>query len=163
MTWLIVKILSLTGKTSSLPFSPASFRLLGGNIFHWFSCSNCKYCCCFCCLFCFGWVFFVLFCFCFFGSFCFFRCPKAYGFPRPGSRLEAQLWPKPQLWQHRLLNPLCQAGHRTCILVLLRCHPSCCTTAGTPMSTLFLKNKPLIIYAQISLQNYKLPLQLSTY
>ena len=31
-----------------------------------------------------------------------------------------------------ILNPLCQDGDGTCILVLQRCHQSCCTTAGTP-------------------------------
>ena len=33
--------------------------------------------------------------------------------PRPGSEPEPQLRPLPQLWQHWILNPLCQAGDQT--------------------------------------------------
>ena len=36
-------------------------------------------------------------------------------------------WPDP-------LNPLCQAEHQTCVLVLQRCCRPCCATAGTPFS-----------------------------
>jgi len=65
--------------------------------------------------------------------FCFFGCPATYGVFRPGIRSELQSGPKPQLWQHQILNPLCQARDRTSVPVLPRCHPSCCTTAGTPV------------------------------
>ena len=46
--------------------------------------------------------------FCF--LFSFFGCPVAYGVPGPGIRSEPQSWPKPQLWQHWILNPLCRLG-----------------------------------------------------
>ena len=60
-----------------------------------------------------------------------FGHPVAYEVPRPGIRSEAQLWPKLQLWQRRILNSLCQARDRTCIPALPKCHRSHCTTAGT--------------------------------
>ena len=40
----------------------------------------------------------------------FLAAPAAYGVPRPGIRSQVLLRPKPQLWQHRILNPLCQPG-----------------------------------------------------
>ena len=73
----------------------------------------------------------------------FFGCPSVYGVPRQGIRSELQLWLKPQLWQHQILNPLCLAGDRICIPVLPRHHQSHCTTVGTlslpsiSISTLF--------------------------
>ena len=39
----------------------------------------------------------------------FFGCLKAYGVQGPGIRSEPKLRPTPQLQQHRILNPLCQA------------------------------------------------------
>ena len=36
--------------------------------------------------------------------------PKTDGVPRPGIKSELQLRPRPQLWQHQILNPLCRAG-----------------------------------------------------
>ena len=36
----------------------------------------------------------------------------AYGSSRPGIKSEKQLQPKPQLWQCRILNPLCRARPR---------------------------------------------------
>lgn len=50
----------------------------------------------------------------------------------PGIRSEPQMEPKPQLWQHWILNILWRAGDQTCIPVLPRCHRFCCTTVGTP-------------------------------
>ena len=59
----------------------------------------------------------------FFHCFFFFGCPVAHGVPRPWFRSKAQLQPKPQLWQHQNLNPLCQAGDWTCVPGLSRrCH-----------------------------------------
>ena len=58
--------------------------------------------------------------------------PTAYGAPSPGTRSELQLWPKPQLWQRRTLNPQCWARDWTCVPALPRCHWSHCVTAGTP-------------------------------
>ena len=37
--------------------------------------------------------------------FSFFSHPAAYGVPGPGIRSKSQLWPKPQLWQHWVLEP----------------------------------------------------------
>ena len=42
--------------------------------------------------------------------FFFFGCTEAYGAPEPGTKSELQAGPKPQLWQHGTLNPLCCAG-----------------------------------------------------
>ena len=54
--------------------------------------------------------------------FFFFGCPMAYRVLRPGIRSEFQIWPKPQLRQHQILNPQCQAGDWICIPALPRCH-----------------------------------------
>ena len=62
-----------------------------------------------------------------------FGCPEAELLGR-GSDPIQQPWTKPQLWQRQILNPLCQAGDRTCIPVLLRCCWFCCATAGAPHS-----------------------------
>ena len=35
--------------------------------------------------------------------------------PGPGIRPKPSLCSTPQLWQHQTLNPLCQAGDRTCV------------------------------------------------
>ena len=58
-----------------------------------------------------------------FWGFCLFvfGLPTAYGIPRPGIRSEPQLWPTPQLQQHQILNPLCQARDRTYVPALQRC------------------------------------------
>lgn len=50
---------------------------------------------------------FILF---FFGHF--FGCPMAYWAPGPGIRSEPHSWPKPQLWQYWICDPLCWAGAR---------------------------------------------------
>ena len=73
----------------------------------------------------------------YFFFFSFFGRPTAYGVPRPGIRFEPQLQTKPQPWQRQILNPLCRAGDQTCIPALPRRHRSCCTTAGTPVSSYF--------------------------
>ena len=65
-------------------------------------------------------------------SLSFFGHPRAYGIPRAGIGSKLQLRPELQLWQCRILNPLCQAGDGTCVPELPRCHRSHCTTAGTP-------------------------------
>ena len=54
----------------------------------------------------------------------------AYGVPRPGIRSKPQSRPKPQLWQHRILNSLCRAEDRTCIPALPRRCWSSCATVG---------------------------------
>ena len=64
--------------------------------------------------------------------FFFFGSLMAYGASGPGVRSKPQLRPKPQLWQHWILNPLCQAGDRTCVPVLPRLHRSHCDTVKTP-------------------------------
>ena len=40
--------------------------------------------------------------------FFFFGYTEAHGVPGPGIRPEPQLPPTPHLWQHQILNPLCQ-------------------------------------------------------
>ena len=72
--------------------------------------------------------FFFFFSFLFF----FFGHPMAYGVPGPGIRFQPKSRPKQQLWQCQILNPLCQAGDRTCLPALPRRHPPRCATAGTP-------------------------------
>lgn len=52
---------------------------------------------------------------------------------------ESQLWPKPQLWQHRIVNPLCRAGNRTCAPALPRYHWPHCATARSPLYSLWLR------------------------
>ena len=64
--------------------------------------------------------------------FFFFGRPKVYGVPRLGIRSKPKLWPKPQMQQCQILNPLIRSGDQTCIPVLPRCRRSRCTTAGTP-------------------------------
>ena len=68
----------------------------------------------------------------------FFGLPVAYGDPRPGIRSGLKLWPKPQLQQLRILNPLCRARDLTCIPVLQKCHPSHFATVGKPRNFFFL-------------------------
>ena len=60
-----------------------------------------------------------------------FGHPAAYGVPRPGIRSELQLQPKPQLWQHRILNPLYWARDRTCLPALPKHCQSHWATEGT--------------------------------
>ena len=45
--------------------------------------------------------------------------------------VQLQLWPKPQLWQYWIPNPLCYAQDQTCIPVLPINHQSPCTTEGS--------------------------------
>ena len=61
--------------------------------------------------------------------FFFFGLMMAYGVPRPGIRSEPWLR---RLWQHWILNPLCQAGGWTCVSELQRYHWFHWATAGTP-------------------------------
>ena len=68
----------------------------------------------------------------------------AHGVPGPRIGSNPQLQPKPQLWQHWFLNPLCQARDQTCVPVLPRCHLSHCVTVGTPVSCFFKKSKQLV-------------------
>lgn len=56
--------------------------------------------------------------------FSFVGCPAAHGVPKPDIRFEPQLQPMPKLWQCPILNPMCWAGDRTCVLVLQGHHPS---------------------------------------
>ena len=60
------------------------------------------------------------------------RCPAAHGAPRPVIRSKSQLWPKLQLQQHWIFNPLCRAGDPACVPVLPRCHWPHCAPARTP-------------------------------
>ena len=54
---------------------------------------------------------FLCMCVCKYGLlFSFLAAPAAYGVPGPSIKSELQLQPMPQLQQHRILNPLCQAG-----------------------------------------------------
>ena len=55
----------------------------------------------------------------------------------PGSEL--QLWPKPQLWQHQILNPLCYVGDWTCVSQLPGHHQSCYAIVGTPPFPLLIR------------------------
>ena len=50
--------------------------------------------------------------------------PVAYGVPGPGVRSQQPLQPTHQLWQHRILNPLCPARDPTCDAALQRCRRS---------------------------------------
>ena len=54
----------------------------------------------------------------------------AYGVPGPGRRF------KSQLWQYRILSPLCQARYQTCVPVFPRHCWSCYTIAGTPAANI---------------------------
>ena len=76
----------------------------------------------------------VVFCCCcrYFGFFSFLVAPQHMEFPGQGSDLSHSLKPKPQLQQHWILNPLCQAGGQSHIPALPRHLQSHCTTAGTP-------------------------------
>ena len=65
--------------------------------------------------------------------FFFFGCLVAYGIPRPGIISKPQLWPKLQLKQHQILNPLLRATDQTCIPVILRSHWA---TEGIPKENL---------------------------
>ena len=75
-------------------------------------------------------------------SFPFFRLPWSISmeFPGQGSDLSHSWWPKPQLWQLLILNPLCQPKDWTCVQWsqdkhwTQLCCRSCCATAGTPLS-----------------------------
>ena len=55
---------------------------------------------------------------CFEGVFCFvflsWLHPQHMEIPGPGTESEPHLQPMPQLQQHRILNPLCQARDQTC-------------------------------------------------
>ena len=64
--------------------------------------------------------------------FFFFGHPMVYGVPGPGIRSEPQLWPKPQVWQCQILNPLCRARDRTCTPLFPRHLWSRCAMVGTP-------------------------------
>lgn len=64
----------------------------------------------------------------FFSSFC---CPGS------GIRFKPQFWPKLQLPQYWIVNPLYWAGNQTCISGLSRCCRSCCTTVGTQRRCIF--------------------------
>ena len=39
--------------------------------------------------------------------------PQHMDVPGPGVKPEPQLRPTPELWQHQILHPLCQAGDQT--------------------------------------------------
>ena len=73
-----------------------------------------------------------------------FRLPLApYGVYGQGIRAEPQLRPKPQLQQHRTLNPLCWARDRTCILCSGDAGRPHCAPVGTPQTCFSnLKFKP---------------------
>ena len=64
--------------------------------------------------------------------FFFFGYTEAHGVPGPGIRPEPQLPPTPHLWQHQILNPLCQVRDWPCVLVLQRYHWYHWVIAGTP-------------------------------
>ena len=64
--------------------------------------------------------------------FFFFKCVMVYGVPRLGIRSELHSRPEPKLWQCRILNPLFQAGDRTCVPALPWHYKYCYVTAGTP-------------------------------
>ena len=48
------------------------------------------------------------------------------------TRSKLHLQPIPQLWQHRILNPLSEARDRTCVLMDASQIRFRCTTTGTP-------------------------------
>ena len=64
--------------------------------------------------------------------FSFYGCPMACGVPGPGIRSEVQLQPRLQLWQCRILHPLCRVADQTYVPGLPRCHRPCCIKVGTP-------------------------------
>ena len=65
-------------------------------------------------------------------SFFLYWLPQGIWSSWPGIRSKLQLWPKPQLQQHWILNLLRWAGTWTCVSVLTRDWWSHCTTAGVP-------------------------------
>ena len=81
----------------------------------------------------------------FFKPFTFGR-PEAYGIPRPGIRSEPQLWPKSQLLQCWILNPLCLGWESNLWPSTPRCCWSHCTTAGTPCPETF---NPVVVCQSI--------------
>ena len=91
---------------------------------------------------------FFFFCF----PFSFFGRPAAYVVPGSGIRSELQLWPKAQLWQCQVLNPLCRAGDGSCAPLLPRHRQSHCTTAGNSRLS-FYKDTYNVEYAQIIQDN----------
>ena len=70
-------------------------------------------------------------------------------FPGPEIRSKLQSCPTPHLWQHRILNPLCQAWHQIGILVLQICHRPHCTTAGELLKKSFYYEK-FQLYAEVA-------------
>lgn len=69
----------------------------------------------------------------FFSFFFFWRGhPETYGVPWPEIRSKPQSWPKLQLQQWQILNPLCRARDWISVPALPRCCQSPCATAGTP-------------------------------
>lgn len=67
-------------------------------------------------------------------GFSFLGCPVAYGAPWPEIRSSESGHLYRSCGRLGSFNTLCQAGDRTCVLVLQRCHQkSHCATAGTPV------------------------------
>ena len=66
-----------------------------------------------------------------------FGCPAAYGAPGPGIRFEPQFPPTPQLWQHQILNLLCQAEDQICVQCSSHCQ-CCWTIVGTYTFLIFI-------------------------
>ena len=79
----------------------------------------------------------------FFFFFFFFGHPEAYRVPWPGIRFKSPLPLKPQLQQHRILNPLCQAGDRTFFPLLPGHRQSICTRAGSPLLLILMRKGPV--------------------
>ena len=63
--------------------------------------------------------------------------PRHTEFSDQGSDLALSCNPSPQLQQCPILNLLCRARNRTCILVLPRCYRFHFTTVGTPHLSFF--------------------------
>ena len=67
----------------------------------------------------------------------FFGHPTAYRVPRPGIRSKPQLPPTLQLWQCRILNPLCGNRNGTCVPTFQRYLRFHCTTGELPFVSLY--------------------------
>ena len=73
--------------------------------------------------------------------FCHFWPPTAYGAPEPGIRLEPQSWPKPQLWQCQIPDPLCRSRDWTHVLATSKTLPIPLRHSGSSCKGIFIHRK----------------------
>ena len=76
--------------------------------------------------------------FCLFFAF-YSRTQGIWRFPGQGSNRSYSCWPTTQLQQHKILNPLSEAGDGTCNLMVTSQIRFRCTTTGTPQEKSFMQ------------------------